>query len=299
MSVQNCSKFFRDSLAHGRLIREFPRLRKSHAEEYKEPEGRDNALGWGWKREARREESESEAKEFSKCNFSPMAKKTRRNRELALRMRSSLDEDRGRKKNRSRPLLAGASHLYAVCTNERSVLVSLCSGGKKSSPRSRRRDLNSLFWDSRRDNSDGDESGLQRGWKSGRDGQARGGRGIPIILSLALSALRLSIPKNTAEFRVRRFHIRVYSRSRVFNALRSKLRATRTSEWRRFKKMQIGVTAPVIRRYWRGTANNCDPINPKSYGSSRPPPLSLSPSFSLRDNPAINRTTQSDLRISV
>lgn len=70
--------------------------------------------------------SEGEANEFSKCNFSLMAQGDARNERCASR--------RGHKKNS--PSLTGASHLYAVCTNEGSVLVSLYAGGKRSSPRS-------------------------------------------------------------------------------------------------------------------------------------------------------------------
>lgn len=72
--------------------------------------------------------SEGEANEFSKCNFSLMARGDARDERCASR--------RGHKKNS--PSLTGPSHLYAVCTNEGSVLVSLYAEGKRDRRRDRR-----------------------------------------------------------------------------------------------------------------------------------------------------------------
>lgn len=66
---------------------------------------------------------------------------------MAEKMRGTsaalLDEN---KKRREEPALLGsASHLYAVCTNEGSVLVSLSAEGKRSSSRSPARFEQSLL----------------------------------------------------------------------------------------------------------------------------------------------------------
>lgn len=126
--------------------------------------------------------------------------------------------------------------------------LSHCVPRERDRRRDRQRDLNSLFWDSRRDNSDGDESGLQRGRKRSGGERERGQEGGDTDNSVALSALRPSVPKNTAEFR--RFTFPRVNTLRIEKKTRY--------EWR-FKKMQIGL--PITRRPWRVIVNNnCDPI---------------------------------------
>jgi len=97
-------------------------------------------------------------------------------------------------------LAARVTYMQFILTKGASL--SHCVPRERDRRWDRQRDLNSLFWDSRRHNSDGDESGLQRRRKSERSGGERERESkreeIPIILSPSPHCVQVSrkIPQN-------------------------------------------------------------------------------------------------------
>lgn len=128
-------------------------------------------------------------------------------------LRFSMTTKRKKTQSRKKELCRGARVTYMQFILTKGASLSHCAERRDRLWRDRRQDLNILLRDSRRDNSDGDESRLGR--KEGRERERRGKecestekewvmeRGciegdIPIIRPLA--SLCPSIQKNTAEF---------------------------------------------------------------------------------------------------